>query len=94
MDNPQIRMASESERNLMTQSFTFIDVAGNQAQYTIYDKDLHDGFYWSTEHGDQGLAPSVEEAQSRARVVLKDSMAANRRSGEVAQMAKYTMRWR
>ncbi|MGC9952199.1 MAG: hypothetical protein ABSF64_38140 [Bryobacteraceae bacterium] len=66
----------------MSQSFTFIDVAGNRADYTVSDKDHRDDFRWSTDHGDHGVAPSFEEAQCRARTVLKDSMAANRRSAE------------
>jgi hypothetical protein len=78
----------------MSQSFTFIDVAGNQAQYTIHDKDHRDEFSWSTDHGDHGVAPSFEQAQYRARTVLKDSMAANRRSDEATQVAMYTSRWR
>ena len=78
----------------MSQSFTFIDVAGNLAQYTVSDKDFRSDFHWSTDHGDRGVAPSFEEAQSRARTVLKDSMAANRRSDEVTRMSKYSVRWR
>jgi hypothetical protein len=78
----------------MSQSFTFIDVAGNLAQYTVSDKDFHSDFHWSTDHGDRGVAPSFEEAQFRARTVLKDSMAANRRSDEVARMSKYSVPWR
>ena len=78
----------------MSQSYTFIDVAGNLAQYTVSDEDLHSGFHWSTAHGDRGVAPSFEEAQLRARTVLKDSMAANRRSDEVTRMSKYSVRWR
>lgn len=64
----------------MSQSFTFIDVGGNRAQYTVFDKDHHNEFYWSTEHGDHGLEPSFALAQTRARTVLKDSMAINRRA--------------
>lgn len=66
----------------MSQSFTFIDAGGNHAQYTVYEKDHRDEFYWSTDHGDHGLAPSYAEAQERARTVLKASMAARRRSGQ------------
>jgi hypothetical protein len=78
----------------MSQSFTFIDVAGIQAQYTVSDKDHRDEFRWFTEHGDHGVAPSFEEAQCRARRVLKDSMAANRRSGEAARIERYSQPWR
>ncbi|HLY18486.1 MAG TPA: hypothetical protein VKR61_14740 [Bryobacteraceae bacterium] len=78
----------------MSQSFTFIDVAGNQAQYTVADKDSRNEYHWSTDHGDYGFAPSFEEAQARARTVLKDSMAANRRSDEATRMGRYSTRWR
>ncbi len=78
----------------MSQSFTFIDVAGNRAQYTVTDKDHHNDFRWSTDHGDHGVAASFEEAQYRARTVLKNSMEANRRSDEVTRMGKYALRWR
>jgi hypothetical protein len=78
----------------MSQSFTFIDIAGNLAQYTVSDKDYRDDFHWSTDHGARGVAPSFEEAQLQARTVLKDSMAANRRSDEATRMSKYSVRWR
>jgi hypothetical protein len=78
----------------MSQSFTLIDVAGNQAQYTVSEKDHRNEFRWSTDHGDHGVAPSYEEAQSRARTVLKESMTANRRSDEAARQANYSRRWR
>ena len=63
----------------MSQSFTYIDAGGNQAQYTVYERDRHDEFYWSTDHGDHGSAPSSAEAQNRARTALKASMAVRRR---------------
>ena len=66
----------------MSQSFTFIDTAGNQAQYTVYERDSRDEFYWSTDHGDHGFAPSYLLAQDHARTVLKASMAVRRRSNE------------
>jgi hypothetical protein len=78
----------------MSQSFTFIDVAGNQAQYTISDKDHHDDFHWSTDYGDRGVASGFAEAQFRARTALKDSMAANRRSDEATRVSKYSVPWR
>ena len=65
----------------MSQSITLIDPVGNRAQYTVHERDNRNEFYWSTEHGDHGLAPSFAQAQDRARAVLKASMAANRRSG-------------
>jgi hypothetical protein len=66
----------------VSQSFTFIDAGGNQAQYTVYEKDRHDEFYWSTDHGDHGLASSYSQAQDRARTFLKASMAVRRKSGQ------------
>ena len=78
----------------MSQAFTFIDIAGNQAQYTVSEKDYRSDFHWSTDHGDRGVALSFEEAQLQARTVLKDSMAANRRSDEATRMSKYSVRWR
>jgi hypothetical protein len=64
----------------MSQSFTYIDPAGNQAQYTVHDPDYRNQFYWSTDHGDHGSAPSFAQAQDQARAVLKASMSARRRS--------------
>jgi hypothetical protein len=78
----------------MSQSFTFIDVAGNQAKYTVSETDHHNDFRWSTDHGDHGVASSFQEAQYRARTVLKDTMAANRRSDEATRIAKYSLPWR
>ncbi len=78
----------------MSQAFTFIDVAGNRAEYVVSDQEGDSEFRWSTDHGDHGVAPSFEEAQCRARTILKDSMAANRRSDEAAMINKYSMPWR
>ncbi len=64
----------------MSQAFTFIDPAGNQAQYTVYEADRNNEYYWSTDHGDHGSAPSYRQAQERARTVLKESMAVRRRA--------------
>jgi hypothetical protein len=64
----------------VSQSFTYIDAAGNQAQYTVYERDQRDEFYWSTDHGDHGRARSYAQAQDMARTILKASMAARRRS--------------
>ena len=65
---------------MTSQSFTFIDPAGNQAQYTVYDADRRNEYHWSTDHGDQGFDGSYLQAQNRARTALKSSMAARRRS--------------
>lgn len=64
---------------MASQSFTFIDPAGNQAQYTVYDADRFHEFYWSTDHGDSGSSGSYAEAQNRARTALKASMWDRRR---------------
>ena len=69
----------------MSQSFTFIDAGGNQAQYTVYERDCHNEFYWSTDHGDHGFAPSYLQAQDRARTVLKASMAVRRRFDQASR---------
>lgn len=78
----------------MSQSFTYIDVAGNQAQYTVSEKDPYNNYHWSTDHGDHGVAASSAEAQYRARTLLKVSMAANRRSDEAARVDRYSVGWR
>ena len=75
---------------VITRSFTFIDPAGNQAQYTVYNADRHNEYYWSTDHGDSGFEASYAQAQSRARTALKAlkalkaSMAVRRRNDTVA----------
>jgi len=63
----------------LSQSFTYIDPAGNQAQYTVYEADRNQEFYWSTDHGDHGYDRSYEAAQNSARTALKESMATRRR---------------
>lgn len=64
---------------MIGKSITFIDPAGNQAQYTIYEADYRKEYHWSTEHGDSGFDPSYAQAQDRARASLKASMAARRK---------------
>jgi hypothetical protein len=64
----------------MGHSFTYIDPAGNQAQYVVYDADRRNEFHWSTDHGDQGFDGSYAQAQDRARTALKASMSARRRA--------------
>jgi len=71
------------EGTMTNQSFTFIDPAGNQAQYTVYGADRRNEYHWSTDHGDSGFDASFEQAQSRARTALKSSMAARRRDERV-----------
>jgi hypothetical protein len=65
---------------MTSQSFTFIDPAGNQAQYTVYEANHHHEFHWSTDHGDRGFDGSYAAAQNRARNSLKASMSERRRS--------------
>ena len=48
---------------MTSQSFTFIDPAGNQAQYTVYDADRHNEYHWSTDRGDRGFDGSYAQAQ-------------------------------
>jgi hypothetical protein len=66
---------------ITSQSITFIDAAGSRAQYTVSERDHRNEYYWSTDHGDHGLAPSYAQAQDQARAVLKASMAAYRKTG-------------
>jgi hypothetical protein len=56
---------------MTSQSFTFIDPAGNRAQYTVYDADHDNQYLWSTDHGDSGIGASYAQAQRRARTALK-----------------------
>jgi hypothetical protein len=65
---------------MTTQSFTFIDPGGNQAQYTVYEADWRNEYHWSTDHGDSGFDGSYALAQMRARTALKASMAVRRRN--------------
>ena len=76
----------------MSQSITVIDSSGNRAQYTVFEKDSHGQFHWSTEHGDRGFAMSHDQAQYQARIVLKDRMAADRRSDRQATEDTYAVR--
>ena len=78
----------------MTHSFTYIDVGGNQAQYTVSDEDQRRDFHWSTDHGDRGVASTFAHAQSQARTFLKESMALHRRGEEVLRAEQYTSHWR
>ena len=66
----------------MSQVYTFIDPGGNRAQYTVYDADQRSKFYWTTDHGDNGLDVSFAEAQMQARTALKASMAERRRASQ------------
>ena len=78
-----VKFADCPWKGIMTsQSFTYIDPAGNQAQYTVYDVDRHNEYHWSTDHGDSGSDASYVQAQNRARTALKASMAARRRPGQ------------
>jgi hypothetical protein len=65
-----------------SQSFTYIDPAGNQAQYTVYEADRRNEYHWSTDFGGNGFDGSYAEAQNQARTSLKTSMAEKRRSDQ------------
>ena len=56
----------------MTHSFTYIDIGGNQARYSVSEEDHRREFHWSTDHGDRGVASSFALAQSAARTAIKD----------------------
>lgn len=62
------------------QTVTFMDPAGNVAQYTVYDANGRGEHRWSTDHGDSGSESSNAQAQIAARTVLKASMAVRRRT--------------
>ena len=78
----------------MSQSFTYVDVGGNQAQYTVSDQDQRQEFHWSTDHGDRGTAASFAQAQILARTAIKQSMTSHRRSEEVLRADSYATNWR
>ena len=78
----------------MSQAYMFIDAAGSRAEYAVSEMDRDNNFPWRTDHGDRGVAPSVKEAQYRARTALKSSMEANRRSDERSTIAAYPTSWR
>ena len=78
----------------MTHSFTYIDIGGNKAQYAVSEEDHRRDFHWSTDHGDRGVSPTFAQAQTQARTVLKDSMAAHRRSEEALRADQYSANWR
>ena len=72
---------------MIGQSFTYIDPAGNQAQYTVYEADRRNEYHWSTDFGGNGIDGSYAEAQNRARTSLKASMAEKRRSDQQPRTA-------
>jgi hypothetical protein len=78
----------------MTHSFTYIDIGGNQSQYCVSDEDSRQDFHWSTDHGDRGVGSTFEQAQSQARIAIKDSMALHRRSEEALRAESYSSNWR
>ena len=55
----------------MTHSFTYIDIGGNQARYSVSEEDHRREFHWSTDHGDRGVAPTFALAESAARTTIK-----------------------
>ena len=67
------------------QTVTFMDPAGNVAQYTVYDADGRGQYHWSTDHGENGSDSSNAQAQISARNVLKASMASRRRTDQTTR---------
>jgi hypothetical protein len=53
------------------QTVTFMDPAGNVAQYAVYDGNSRGEYHWSTDHGDSGSEMSSARAQITARMALK-----------------------
>ena len=60
------------------QTVTFMDMAGEVAEYTVSDANGRGEFHWSTDHGDSGSDRSNAQAQIMARITLKASMASRR----------------
>ena len=75
---------------ITSQAFTFIDPAGHQAQYTVYDADCHNEYHWTTDHGDRGFDASYGQAQDHARTALKASMAVRRRADQINARDQYS----
>jgi hypothetical protein len=67
------------------QTVTFMDAAGNVAQYTVYDANGHGQYHWTTDQGDKGSEKSEALAQSTARSSLKASMALRLETDQVSR---------
>jgi hypothetical protein len=67
------------------QTVTFIDPAGNVAQYEVYDANSRGEYHWSTDHGDSGSEMSGAQARTSARMALKASMAARGRTDQTSR---------
>jgi hypothetical protein len=57
------------------QTVTFMDAAGNVAQYTVFDANGQGRYQWATDQGGNGTEISAAQAQTTARNSLKASMA-------------------
>lgn len=67
------------------QTVTFMDAAGNVAQYTVYDANTQGLYHWTTDQGDNGSERSEAQAQSTARNSLKASMALHFKTDQVSR---------
>lgn len=67
------------------QTVTFMDPAGNVAQYAVYDANSRGEYHWSTDHGDSGFEMSSAQAQVGARRALKASMAARAKTDQTTR---------
>lgn len=67
------------------QTVTFMDAAGNVAQYTVYDANGRGQYHWTTDQGDNGAERSKAQAQSTARNSLKASMALRLKTDQVSR---------
>ena len=67
------------------QTVTFMDPAGNVAQYAVYDANSRGEYHWSTDHGDSGFEMSSAQAQVAARTALKASMAARAKTDQTTR---------
>ena len=66
------------------QTVTFMDPAGNVAQYAVYDANSRGEYHWSTDQGDRGFEMSSAQAQVGARTALKASMAARAKTDQTS----------
>ena len=67
------------------QTVTFMDSAGNVAQYAVYDANSRGEYHWSTDHGDTGCDMSSAQAQITARMALKASMAVRAKTDQATR---------
>jgi hypothetical protein len=70
---------------IIMQTVTFMDSAGNVAQYAVYDANSRGEYHWSTDHGDSGSDISSAQAQITARMVLRASMAVRAKTDQATR---------